>query len=163
MYWLLVIFNFHMNDESNNDTGHFLDLLKAGDLTQHVEGPTHVAGHTMDLMITRSADVFLNNIGIDIDPHSLNNYRSISNLPYLSKIIGRVVATKLSPHMFEYNLCEANQSAYKLNHSVETALVCVQNDILRAIDNQNIVIMLLLDLSAACDTVNHNVMLRTVT
>ena len=152
-----------MNDESNNDTGHFLDLLKAVDLTQHVEGPTHVAGHTMDLMITRSADVFLNNIGIDIDPHSLNNYRSISNLPYLSKIIGRVVAAKLSPHMFEYNLCEANQSAYKLNHSVETALVCVQNDILRAIDNQNIVIMLLLDLSAACDTVNHNVMLRTVT
>ena len=61
--------------------------------------------------------------------------------------------------MYECNLCVPNQSAYKPNHSAETALVCVQNDILRAMDNQNIVIMLLLDLSAAFDTVDHNVML----
>ena len=56
-----------------------------------------------------------------------------------------------------------NQSAYKPNHSAETALVCVQNDILRAMDNLNIVIMLLLDLSAAFDTVDHNVMLHRLT
>ncbi|KAK2155877.1 hypothetical protein NP493_2031g00023 [Ridgeia piscesae] len=61
--------------------------------------------------------------------------------------------------MSEYNLCEPNQSAYKRYHSVETGLVCVLNDILRAVDNQNIVIMLLLDLSAAFDTVDHSVML----
>ena len=84
----------------------------------------------------------------------------MSNLPYLSKTIERVVAARLSAHMSECNLCVPNQSAYKPNHSVETALVCVQNDILRAIDNQNIVIMLLLDLSAAFDTVDHDVMLH---
>ena len=62
--------------------------------------------------------------------------------------------------MSEYNLCEPNQSAYKRNHSVETALVYVQNDILRAMDNQYIVIMLLLKLSAAVDTVDHNMILH---
>ena len=61
--------------------------------------------------------------------------------------------------MSEYNLCEP-KSAYKTNHSVETARVCVQNDILHAMDNQNIVIVLLLDLSAAFDTVDHSVMLH---
>ena len=64
--------------------------------------------------------------------------------------------------MSEYNLCEPNNSTYKPNHSVETALVCLQNDTLRAMpmDNPNIVFMLLLDLSAAFDTVDHNVMLH---
>ena len=84
----------------------------------------------------------------------------MSNLPYLSKNTERVVAAKLSVHMSEYNLCEPNQSAYKPNHGVETALVCVQNDILLAMDNQNIVIMLLLDLSAAFDTFDRSVMLH---
>ena len=57
----------------------------------------------------------------------LNNYISVSNLPYLSKTIC-VVDARLSDHMSEYNLCGPNQSANKPNHSVETALVCIQND-----------------------------------
>ena len=84
-----------------------------------------------------------------VDGDILNGYRPVPNLPYLSKTIERVVAARLSAHMSEYNLCEPNQSAYKPNHSVESAIVCVQNDILRAMDNQNIGIMLLLDLSAS--------------
>ena len=60
-----------------------------------------------------------------LDKDILNNYRPVFNLPYLSKTIERVVAVRLSAHMFEYNLCELNQSAYKPNHSVETAIVCV--------------------------------------
>ena len=95
-----------------------------------------------------------------LDKDFLNNCRPVSNLPYLSKTIERVVTARLSAHMSECNLCVPNQSAYKPNHSVETALVCVQNDILRSMDNQNIVIMLLLDLSAAFDTVDHTVMLH---
>ena len=84
----------------------------------------------------------------------------MSSLPYLSKTIEHVVAARLSAHMSECNLCVPNQSAYKPNHSAETALVCVHNDILCAMENQNIVIMLLLDLSATFDTVDHNVMLH---
>ena len=98
-----------------------------------------------------------------LDKDIVNNYRLVSNLSYLSKTIERVVAARLSAHISECDLCVPNQSAYKPNHSVETALVCVQNDILRAMDNLNIVIMLLLDLSAAFDTVDHNVMLHRLT
>ena len=51
------------------------------------------------------------------------------------------------------------QSAYKQYHSAETALIRVHNDILTAIDNRRTVILLLLDLSAAFDTVYHNILL----
>ena len=51
------------------------------------------------------------------------------------------------------------QSAYKKGHSTETALLKVQNDILIDIDNKNISILVLLDLSAAFDTIDHEVLL----
>ena len=75
-----------------------------------------------------------------LDQDILNNYyRPVSNLPYLSKIIECVVAARLSAHMSEYNLVSPTSlSVYKPNHSVEMAFVCVQNDILRAVDNQDI-------------------------
>ena len=57
------------------------------------------------------------------------------------------------------NLDENLQSAFKKGHSTETALVRVQNDILCAIDNQEVVLMALLDLSAAFDTCNHAILL----
>ena len=60
--------NFRMDNESNNDTKRFLDLLNAGYLTQNLEGRTHDAEHTVNLLTTRSSDAFRNNIGIDI-PH----------------------------------------------------------------------------------------------
>ncbi|KAI0225341.1 hypothetical protein LSAT2_023829, partial [Lamellibrachia satsuma] len=62
-------------------------------------------------------------------------------LPYLSKLIERVVVAKLSAHMSEHNLRTPYQSAYKPNNSVETALLCVQNDILKAMDNQKVNIL----------------------
>ena len=58
-----------------------------------------------------------------------------------------------------HNLDEPLQSAFKKNHSTETALVKVQNDILLCIDEQKVVLMALLDLSAAFDTCNHDILL----
>ena len=62
--------------------------------------------------------------------------------------------------MSEHNLSKHDQSTYKPNHSVEMALVCVQNDTLLTTDNQNFVIVVLLDLSAVFDTVYHEMMLH---
>ena len=56
-------------------------------------------------------------------------------------------------------LVEMFQSAYKISHSTEPALLKVQNDILRAVDDNRAVILLLLDLSAAFDTVDHSILL----
>lgn len=63
-------------------------------------------------------------------------------------------------YLEENNLYEKFQSAYKKHHSVETALVRVQNYNLRAIDNHCSVSLVLLDLLAAFDTVNHSILLE---
>jgi hypothetical protein len=95
-----------------------------------------------------------------LDPNNLKNYRLISNLSFLSKVIERVVARRLDQHMTRHQLHEQYQSAYKANHSVETALLRVQNDVLISMDNGDAVILVLLDLSAAFDTVDHSILLQ---
>ena len=88
----------------------------------------------------------------DIEP---KNFRPVSNLPFLSKVIERIVIDQMSAHCQLHNLNQALQSAYRCHHSTETALLKVTNDILQGFDRQNATIMALLDLSAAFDTVNH--------
>ena len=70
-----------------------------------------------------------------LDRNVLKFFRPISNLSYLSKLIEKVVATRLSNYMDENNLSEPMQSTYRSGHSTETVLLCVQNNILRAIDD----------------------------
>ena len=90
----------------------------------------------------------------------LVNYRPVSNLPFLSKIIERCVAKQLLFHQRVNGFEEKLQSAYKEGHSTETALVRVQNDLLVALDARKIAILLLLDMSAAFDTIDHSILLR---
>ena len=69
-----------------------------------------------------------------------------------------MVAEQLDHHITSNVLDEPMQSAFKKHHSTETALTKVQNDILQAIVNQNSVILLLLDLSATFDTIDHEIL-----
>ena len=89
-----------------------------------------------------------------------SSFRPISNLKFISKAIEKVVAAQLIEHLNRNNLHETFQSAYKQYHSVETALLRVHNDILKAIDGQRSVFLVLLDLSAAFNTVNHEILLE---
>lgn len=91
-----------------------------------------------------------------LDPSNYNNYRPISNLSLISKVLERVVAAQLTKHFQQNNLHETFQSAYRQHHSTETALLRVQNDITLALGDQKIVLLVMLDLSAAFDTVNHD-------
>ena len=93
-----------------------------------------------------------------LDPDILKNYRPVSNLSYISKLLERVVAGRLTDYMAENNLHEHLQSAYKPGHSTETALVKVQNDILTSIDQHGVVLLVILDLSAAFDTIDHDIL-----
>ena len=68
------------------------------------------------------------------------------------------MAGRLIDYMTENNLHEHLQSAYKPGHSTETALVKVQNDILTSIDQHGVVILVMLDLSAAFDTIDHDIL-----
>jgi len=97
-----------------------------------------------------------------LDSEILKNFRPVSNLAYLSKLIERVVAARFTAHLQTNNLHEDMQSAYRKYHSTETALLRVQNDILQAIDSQGAAILVLLDLSAAFDTIDHKILFSTV-
>ena len=81
------------------------------------------------------------------------------SLSFLSKIIEKCVAKQLIDYLDTNDLHVIYQSAYRNLHSTETALIRVYNDIAIALDQNRSVILLLLDLSAAFDTVNHSILL----
>ena len=87
-------------------------------------------------------------------------YRPVSNLTYISKLIERAVVAQLLDHLKDNNLMDIYQSAYRMFHSTETALLKVRNDILMEMDKRNTVMLVLLDLSAAFDTIDHNILLN---
>ena len=95
--------------------------------------------------------------GLDYD--TFQNYRPISNLSFISKLVERVVLVRLNAHMAANNLHNDNQYGYKKFHSTETLLLKFMNDILIAVDKQFGVVVLLIDLSAAFDTVDHKLLL----
>lgn len=96
---------------------------------------------------------------LGLDPEILKSFRPVSNLPYLSKLLERVAASRLVDHMVKNKLHELFQSSYKQYHSTETALLKIQSDILKALDNGSCVLLVMLDLSAAFDTIDHRVLL----
>ena len=91
---------------------------------------------------------------------SVRKYQYLYNKRFLAKAIEKAVAFKLDYHLTNSNAHELFQSAYKQGHSTETALVRVRNDILCGIDDGGYVVLLLLDLSASFDTVDHTILLN---
>lgn len=96
--------------------------------------------------------------GLDAD--NLKNYRPVSNLTFTSKLVEKVVASRLDQHFDLNNLNCQRQSAYRKCHSTETALLKVTGDILTALDDGQACVLVLLDLSAAFDTLDHTIMLN---
>ena len=92
------------------------------------------------------------------DQNVMKHYRPVSNLSFISKVIERVVASRLLDHMVMNDLLDPFQSAYRKGHSTETAIVHVHNDIVSAVDKGNGVCLVLLDLSADFDTVDHTIL-----
>ena len=96
--------------------------------------------------------------GMDVsDCHS---YRPISNLSVISKLLERLVARQLMEYLRSNDLLPTFQSAYRPFHSTETAVLRVLSDILKAVDSGDVAGLVLLDLSAAFDTVDHDILIR---
>ena len=94
-----------------------------------------------------------------LDSDIMKNYRPVSNLTFISKVIEKVISRRLNEHLINNSLFNPLQSAYRDKHSTETALIKVQNDILSALDAGSSAIWLMLDLSAAFDTIDHDIFL----
>ena len=98
----------------------------------------------------------------DSDFTNYSNFRPITNLKMVPKVIEKAVTVQLIADISTHHLDEWFQSAYKLYHSTEIALVRVQNDIFCAIYSNHSVILLLLDLSAAFESVDHSIRLQKI-
>ena len=95
-----------------------------------------------------------------LDPEVFKSDRPITNLPFLSKVLEKCALSQMYPYLLQNDLFPATQSAYRKDNSTETALLCITNDILQASDKHEDTILVLLDLSAAFDTIDHEVLLN---
>ena len=86
----------------------------------------------------------------------LKNYRPVSGLCFMSKLVERVVAKQLTSHI---NKNKLDQSAYKPEHSTETALLSIKNEIHLSLACGKPTALVLFYLSAAFDTIDHNILL----
>ena len=94
------------------------------------------------------------------DKEDLASYRPVANLKYLGKLIERIAGSFINDFVTEQSLQDPRQSAYMKNHSVETAVVHLCSDVLVAMDEGNITAVVLLNLSSAFDTVDHDIMVQ---
>jgi hypothetical protein len=99
----------------------------------------------------------------NLDCDAFKNYRPVSNLSFVFKSIERLVSIQLLiAHLTANNLYDKFQSACCAMHLTETVLLHVQNDLLQAFDSQGGAILVLLNLSAAFDTIDHAALLHAL-
>ena len=123
----------------------FLDLKKAFDTVDH------------DILLFKLLLPLIKKMSLDRD--EFNHFRPISNLAFLSKTLEKIVDSQLDTYLTKHQLYAKMQSTYRIHHSTETALLRVVNDVMRGIDDQQECVLVLLDLSSAYDTIDHDILL----
>ena len=96
----------------------------------------------------------------NLDPTFPTNYRPISNLSTMSKLLERLLLSRLRPHITTSSNFSSFQSAYRPGFSTETALLHIFNNLSDICGKGNCAVMVGLDLSAAFDTINHQLLLE---
>ena len=96
----------------------------------------------------------------NLDPDVLKSYRLVSNLHYISKLTEKVVGGQIEIHLENNNLLDPFQSGYRKHHSTETAVLNITNDILSKKDSHQATALVSIDLSAAFDLVDHDVLVK---
>ena len=97
-----------------------------------------------------------------LDPSTIQNYRPVSLLPFLSKTIEYAASNQLSAFFSQNNLLDPHQSGFRPGHSTETALLAVKESLQTGQAASLSSVLILLDLSAAFDTVNHTILLSSL-
>uniref|UniRef100_A0A2D4LQ82 Reverse transcriptase domain-containing protein n=1 Tax=Micrurus spixii TaxID=129469 RepID=A0A2D4LQ82_9SAUR len=94
-----------------------------------------------------------------VDPADLNNFHPVSNLPFVGKVVERVVALQLRRSLDEADYLDPFQSGFRPRYSTEMALVALTDDLWWARDRGYSSVLVLLDLSEAFDTIDHGILL----
>ena len=90
-----------------------------------------------------------------LDRNDLNNYRPVSNLWFIAKILEKLVLSQVSSYLNSHDLYNTCQSAYRPGHSTETANLKVVNDLFLSLNKGNISVLAMLDFSSTFDTIDH--------
>ena len=122
------------------------NIINASIIQAHV--PLSMKAAIIRLLLKKSS--------LDVD--ILSSYRPGSNLTQVYKCLEKVIAQQLIEHTSE--MTELYQSFYESNHSTETALIAVCDDIKRGFDNRKGTALIMIDLSAAVDTISHSILLQ---
>ena len=141
--------------------------------------PTGILKEHVDLLATPITNIINESFSSGVFPDSLKegvvfpsfkksctdweafaSYRPITNISFLSKLLERAAAIQTKNYLTAEGLLAKWQSAYRQHHSTETALLRVVNDILLSIDARKEVVLVMLDLSSAFDTIDHTLLLE---
>ena len=95
-----------------------------------------------------------------LDPSDPANYRPVSHLAFLGKVIERAVEGQLQGFLEETSALDPFQSGFRASHGVEMALVALTDDLRRQLDLGGSALLILLDLTAAFDIVDHGLLAR---
>ncbi|CAK1589714.1 unnamed protein product [Parnassius mnemosyne] len=93
------------------------------------------------------------------NPVNLSDFRPISILPFLSKVLEKLICQQLTLFLNKHNLLNSLQSGFRPGHSTATALIKVTDDIRWGMDNKQLTVMTLLDFSNAFNTVDFDILL----
>ena len=94
------------------------------------------------------------------DPTIMDNYRPISLLTAISKLLEKVVFSQLSDYFHKNNLFYDIQYGFLKNHSTEYAAMELTDKVLKDIDEKNSSLAIFMDLSKAFDTLDHNILIK---
>ncbi|KAF7253346.1 hypothetical protein EYD10_01268 [Varanus komodoensis] len=95
-----------------------------------------------------------------LDPEVAANYRPVANIPFLGKVLERVVAGQLQAFLDETDYLDPFQSGFRPGYGAESALVALYDDLCRERDRGSASLLVLLDLSAAFHTIDHGILNR---
>ena len=153
---------------SSSSTNCLLDVLPTHLLKEHIDlflpFLTHLINSCLKSgrfpSICRHAIVTPRLKNKTLDINDIKNFRPVSNLSFISKLIERVVTKQLLNYLHSFNLLPRYQSGYRCYHSTETALLEVVSNLFESCDASNVSLLALLDMSAAFDCVNHDTLLK---
>ena len=94
------------------------------------------------------------------DPQSLIDYRPISILPILSKVLERIILQQLAEHIEEKSIYLESQSGFRKSHSTITVLLKLKDDIKLAMSRSEVTLSVFADFSKAFDTVDYRILIK---